>query len=480
MDDSVNVFGVYEQNHRRNWAAFWLIGMINNFHYCLVLSAADEIATSFHLKSYVALVSWASVFFGIVLRLLNAFVYANVPYNKRFLFTGFQTLVGIVLVSSAKYLGSNDAFRFFVALVGVVFCGNASTYGESVALGYMERFPSTTVGGWSSGTGMSGVLASLIYMGLGAAGLSNAGIFLVSIPLVVVYWAMYFFVIVIPDENGGPSSNWKSAPWWLQSPQIEQPQPEHSMQCIESTHLLQATSSEAPSVFWRAAFGVTACCSQRRGTALRHWWNRNWAVTCAMHRMTFFNNLNLLVVYVAEYAIQFMAPFSFPCQLVKNSSNFWLSNSFVVTQFCYQLGVLASRSSLLCLRIRRVWILSVIQVANAIFWFLQAKLLVVGSADDSDREESLAFILFAYMVFVGLFGGASYVNVFFNILELDPTSLDERAINCDGAEGERNQVTAQEKRQLMMNIGAVYAIAGISLGSFVDLIFSNTVLTTSC
>lgn len=470
---------VYEQNHRRNWLAFWLIGMINNFHYCLVLSAADEIATSFHLKTYVALVSWASVFFGVILRLLNAFVFTSIPYNRRFLFTGAQTLIGIVLVSSSKYLGSNDVFRFFVALLGVVFCGNASTYGESVALGYLERFPSTTVGGWSSGTGMSGVLASLIYMGLSAADFSNASIFLLSIPLVIVYWGMYYFVIVIPNDTGTPSNNWKSAPWRVQQiqPDFGEPQPD-DLSIAESTRLLQDVNpSTQPSAFWKALFFIVACVSNDRSVALRHWWERNWAITVAMHGITLSNNLNLLVVYVAEYAIQFMAPFSFPCHLVKGSDKFWLSNSFVITQFCYQLGVLASRSSLLCLRIRRVWILTVMQVANAVFWFLQAKLLIVGSAEDADREQSLAFILFVYMIFVGLFGGASYVNVFFNILELDITKIDLITINCIP---NPNPVTATEKRQLMMNIGAVYAIAGISLGSFVDLIFSNTALTASC
>lgn len=509
-DVSASSATVYENYHRRNWAAFWVLGMINNFHYCLVLSAADEIATSFHLKTYVALVSWANVFFGVVVRLLNAFVFTRVPYNKRFLAAGAQTLIGIVLVSSAKYLGNSDGFRFFVALVGVVFCGNGSTFGESVALGYMERFPSTTVGGWSSGTGMSGVLASLVYMGLSAVGMSNADIFLLSIPLIAIYWVMYFFVLVVPasQEAAEASNNWKSAPWKsdeliniCNTRDTLHPVSAADESSVEHAHLLASSVGEAsaPSAAWSAWFLLVAFFSPARSIQCKNWWQRNWPATLHMHRITLFNNINLMVVYVAEYAIQFMAPFSFPCHLVKNSEDFWLANSFVVTQFCYQLGVLVSRSSLLCVRVRRVWVLSVVQLLNAVFWFLQAKLLIVGSADDADREKSLAFVLFAYMMFVGLFGGASYVNVFYNILELDITTTEQQngGTNIAGHsehqsfDSERSAhlgqqrvsevgLSLQEKRQLMMNIGAVYAIVGISLGSLVDLIFSNTVLTDTC
>jgi battenin len=37
-----------------------------------------------------------------------------------------------------------------------------------------------------------------------------------------------------------------------------------------------------------------------------------------------------------------------------------------------------------------------------------------------------------------------------------------------------------ERRQMAMNIGALYAVLGITLGSGVDLIFSNTVLDQNC
>lgn len=462
---------VYSSCHRRNWVAFWILGLINNFHYCLVLSAADDIASSFGLKSYVALVSWANVVFGVVVRLLNAFVYTNVPYHKRYLIAGIQTITGIILVSIAKFLGSNDWIRFLVALVGVVFCGNGSTYGESVSLGFLERFPSRTVGGWSSGTGMSGVLASLVYLGLVACGLSNNLIFIISAPLVLMFWCVYFLVIVQPavDLNGDLciANSLKLATTDGLNPIAVSSTTEdvETLDVPDDEDLL--LNDEIPKSPWLLS-SIIGIVAPSAANNLEQWRNRNWDATRAIHALTFSNNLNLLIVYVAEYAVQFMAPFSFPCEMVKHGSSFWITNSFVVTQFCYQIGVLISRSSLMCVRIRRVSIISAVQVLNALFWFTQAKLQFVGDSSSETREERFAFILFGYMVVVGLCGGASYVNVFFNILE------SPKQTNLRGLRDER------EWRQLSMNIGALYAISGISLGSILDVVFSNTVLTNSC
>ena len=487
---------------KRNYVAFWALGLINNFHYCLVLSAASNIADQYHLKKYVALVSWANVFGGLFVRLLNAFVYSHISYNVRFLVGGLQTIFGIVLVSASHSLGSDDTFRFAVALLGVFFCGNGSSYGESVALGYIGSFPPKLVGAWSAGTGMSGVLASLIYLGLSAASLSNGAIFLLSLPLVGVYWSMYFFVLVVrvstvtvdtdrsaDNEEILFTSNWLSTSW-------------------------AASSSQTSS-------GSTSGRMSVREKLLA-WKRGNWANLKVLHGFILFNNLNLMLVYVAEYAAQFMAPFAFPCELVKHSGNFFIENSYVITQFCYQVGVLCSRSSLSCVRIRRVSILTAVQLVNAVLWFIQAKSLVMSSSSDVGSEEKFAFALFGYMVFVGLFGGASYVNVFYNILEQTQQTTctaeasggqerDSAAANCrteqgprEGAENDVASLLAAEpgsgqrrvmagqgtqsddaaalkaQRELCMNIGALYAVAGITLGSMLDVLFSNTILDRSC
>jgi battenin len=109
------------------------------------------------------------------------------------------------------------------------------------------------------------------------------------------------------------------------------------------------------------------------------------------------------------------------------------------------------------------------------------------------------------MVFVGLMGGASYVNVFYNILQ-DPdlrVKLDAIADKHtpahqlydhhvpsgrveEGASTDPSGATptaahpAHAKRlnakELAMNVGALYATLGITMGSVLDLILGNTLM----
>lgn len=56
--------------------------------------------------------------------------------------------------------------------------------GEAVILGYLKVFPSDLVSGWSSGTGMAGIMGSGSFLLLhGVAELSIAETFILLIPL---------------------------------------------------------------------------------------------------------------------------------------------------------------------------------------------------------------------------------------------------------------------------------------------------------
>uniref|UniRef100_A0A3P8NNX1 Battenin n=1 Tax=Astatotilapia calliptera TaxID=8154 RepID=A0A3P8NNX1_ASTCA len=71
-------------------------------------------------------------------------------------------------------------------------------------------------------------------------------------------------------------------------------------------------------------------------------------------------------------------------------------------QTLYQLGVLLSRSSLHCVKIRRVWILSVLQTLNAVFLLFAVRYLFLPTV----------WLVFAFILYEGLLGGAAYVNTF--------------------------------------------------------------------
>ena len=101
-------------------------------------------------------------------------------------------------------------------------------------------------------------------------------------------------------------------------------------------------------------------------------------------------------------------------------------------------------------QIERVELLTLAQAANAVLWTLQAYFKAVGSLP----------LLFAGMVFVGLLGGASYVNVFHLLLK------DPKIPEAD--------------REFTIQIAAVFGpTLGITLSSLTILLFDNTFLLHS-
>ncbi|EPY21469.1 battenin [Strigomonas culicis] len=565
------------------------------------MSAASALASGYGLKNLVALITWANVFFGIFARIINMFMLTRLSYNIRATAMAFFTLVGVLFVSFATPMGrNNDHAAFAVMLIGVILLGTASNYGESFTLTFLQRYPDTIVGAWSSGTGISGVAASLIFMGLTSAGLTEQQTFLVSTPVCIIYWLCFTVGMVAPhkvlvatrtdgkteeiiihcldedEETHIPMlreqtlarddvvsvtedyeikmiMNFRGVSW-RNSPAIRKPEP------------AKDDSEEGDGLYNPCCRFLCGCCSPTNG--LRRWWREQGPDMILMHNTMLWFFFNLAVVYIAEYAAQLMAPFSFYCE-PEWVDNFWVKNSYVVTQFCYQFGVLISRSSLLIVQIPYVGVLSIIQVINAICWVIQAKLLFIKSYDKK-QQVNMSFILFAWMIFIGLMGGASYVNVFYLILQrstkmrqkeeeeavskylaaqghdmgdhaagsqhrdaaadmgaekklhatepiladmarehsdemtqpsggsdtgrTEPTHAQPYQLTVDNADmtdAEREEIEQirrtlndvwAARRETGMNIGAMYATIGITLGNLVCLVFTNTMLNyeTSC
>ena len=116
----------------------------------------------------------------------------------------------------------------------------------------------------------------------------------------------------------------------------------------------------------------------------------------------------------------------------------------MIFNFCYQVGVFLSRSSLPLVKIKRVWLITVFQTALFTFYMLNAFLFFCKNI----------YILFLLMVFVGLMGGAQFVNVLYLIKQSD-------------------RLQKQEK-ELAMNMTSMFNDAGILLSSLVSLLLSIT------
>ena len=121
---------------------------------------------------------------------------------------------------------------------------------------------------------------------------------------------------------------------------------------------------------------------------------------------------------------------------------------YAIFSFCYQAGVLVSRSSLQVFPIARVEVLTVLQGINLVVWLLQARYKMIANVR----------LLFALMFFVGLLGGASYVNVFHQLLK-------------------RRQIPDGD-REFTIQLAALFVpTLGITLAAILILVLDQTVLS---
>lgn len=130
--------------------------------------------------------------------------------------------------------------------------------------------------------------------------------------------------------------------------------------------------------------------------------------------------INLACVYFFEYSIITCFADRMGDRMSKlypeKANTFVISEYFVILNYCYQVGVFISRSSLQYIKIKRVTILTILQCINFIFLFINTKYMFVQTL----------WVLCPVFIWVGLMGGASYVNVMHGILELDSLEKTER------------------------------------------------------
>jgi len=397
----------------RNWISFNFMGNINNFSYCVVNAAGQSLARYFNNEKNIGLILWANIAFGFAARLLNTFVLEKVSPKLKITVNTIIMAAGLIGVALSVYV------NFAFCIVSIALIGISSSFGESVILSYMKQFPSDLVNGWSSGTGIAGVSGTLFYIGMVSAGLSNSKIFYIILPTVGVYWLLFFFGLKVPgtqsSSNTNNNTNKGDKEGLLKKDQLA----ENEAVIVEDDQ-----------------YGVEPMVGPPGETKKQRY------IRCA--KLVWWNALNLSLVYFFEY----VASVGGADKAINStdSDDWFISNFYAIISFCYQFGVLLSRSSLQFFKIKRIEILTVLQGINMVFWILQANYRFIHSV----------WPLFILMIYCGLLGGASYVNAFYLILH------DKKIPN--------------EDRELCINYAALLVTVGITSASCFILIMDHTFL----
>ncbi|KAE8577659.1 hypothetical protein XENTR_v10023008 [Xenopus tropicalis] len=280
-----------------------------------------------------------------------------VPYNYR--------VSLCILTAAGSFLIVSYSTQIAVSLLGVVFASVSSGLGEVTFLSLTAFFPSNVVSYWSSGTGGAGILGALSYLGLTELGLSPRNSLLVMLTIPALLLVSYFFLLLPP-----PSLPRWTPPSSTSSPRAPDRQPLVAGQSHDST-----------------------------GGVVILGLSEKWKIIKSLLRYM----IPLSLVYFAEYFINqgLFELIYFPDISMSHSEQYrWY-------QMLYQAGVFVSRSSLRCVSIRRIWILSVLQMCNAIFLLVGVSYLFLPSLGLP--------VIFLVIIFEGLLGGAAYVNTFNNI-----------------------------------------------------------------
>ena len=160
---------------------------------------------------------------------------------------------------------------------------------------------------------------------------------------------------------------------------------------------------------------------------------------------------NLAIVYFLEYTITTSFTVANASQIIDledgRDTQYVYENAYVIFNFCYQVGVFISRSSLSFMKIKRVWIITIAQACLFTFYMLNAAFLFCENI----------YVLFSLMVFVGLMGGAQFVNVIYLI------KCSEKLHRTD--------------KELALNMTSMFNDAGILLSSITALVLSLTIFS---
>lgn len=369
------------------FTALFLIGLINNFSYVLISAGSQAIADHFGETDLMPLFQLMLISFSIPILVINFRYLATV--NTLFRITLVCASMAISFIVLAVCVSSNSSWSFPISLIATLVMGMAQTLGECVNLGFIKELPSEYIIGFTSGTGFAGIAGSGVWLVCNAIGLSNTYVFLIFMPLLLVYWLSFLWIyrkvkttnkdmaladIISTDTSQKPNSNNLISP-------IEESKPEgvsKTGNAFFSIHLIKTV------------------------------WKNVW-----------FWSINLFFVYFLEYTI-IVGLADRATLKYKDEKSFVKENSYEIIQFCYQFGVWCSRSSIKLFKVKLLWVITVIQLGNFCLWWLEAEFLFLSVWGE-----------FGLTVWVGCMGGLAYANIGYLILNSDiiPKGHKEAGMN---------------------------------------------------
>ena len=178
---------------------FFCLGIMNHLGTILVQTGARLLAKELGMEKYLYFYSTSCIIFSSIMRVLNSKFFIKVPYKKRVIALSLLMIFGylsmfIILKLHHSILKHENTVCFLLSLIPSCLLGASYAFGENAILAYLKLFPKEFLGGWSSGTGLSGLTGASL--NLSSQLIKNFGIinlYLYLTPLGIVYFLFFLF-----------------------------------------------------------------------------------------------------------------------------------------------------------------------------------------------------------------------------------------------------------------------------------------------
>ena len=171
---------------------FW-IGIINHLGTILVMSGGRLLAIELKMRDYLQIYSSVATIFSVITRFINSKLCLKVSYKKRifilcfWMMAGYLSMFGILEMHSTILEGHN-VLCFILSFIPCFFLGSSYAFGEAAMVAYLRLFPKTLIAGWSSGTGLSGLISGLLnFASQSIDGFSYKYLYLFLSPIGIIY-----------------------------------------------------------------------------------------------------------------------------------------------------------------------------------------------------------------------------------------------------------------------------------------------------
>ena len=452
---------------------FWL-GIINHLGTILVMNGGRLLAFELNMSEYLQIYTSVATIFSILTRVINSKLCLKVSYKKRIFILSFWMMAGYLSMYAILELHSTvlkgkkeyDTLCFILSFIPCFFLGSSYAFGEAAIIAYLRMFPKTLIAGWSSGTGLSGLISGCLNLTTQLVdGFSLKYLYLVLFPIGFVYLFLFICTFrilkaqerkiereerlsrahmsIMRDSSVGPTNNLAQQSQEEIGETVEEPKDGKMELVVENESEdpnKQKTADDKEMEDMNKANQVISCENFRR---VMNMVGRVIINLGLIYFLQFFCTNTLIVIACNQKDIGFLP------EGCSDSGKKFRRGKYEFINLFYQIGMFLSKTFIKI--VRRIQPIEVYTIA-----ILVINILYI-------IEYFGGFIPWGVYIPVGLilgfFSGGTYAGGFYTILNSDKVQ--------------------KNFKELTVNIATIFNDTGTFLSGIIGYVFYNYVLTTT-